>query len=59
MPITTHAVHKNPEVTEGIWINFYLWLFSKGNLRSSTFKYSATAAEEEITNVARDQITSK
>ena len=59
MPITTHAVHKDPEVTEGIWINFYLWLFSKGNLRSSTFKYSATADEEEITNVARDQITSK
>ncbi len=60
IPITTHAVHKDPEVTEGLYINFYLWLFNKGNLRSSTFKFSATHPDSEnISNLERDQITSK
>jgi hypothetical protein len=36
MPITTHVVHKNPNPSAGIMINFYLYLFSKENLRSTT-----------------------
>ena len=58
MPITSHAVHKSPDPSSGLYINFYLWMFSKDNLRSSTFKYSLTQpAKQDITNVRRDEMT--
>ena len=57
MPITSHAVHKNPDPSAGLYINFYLWMFSKDNLRSSTFKYSLTQPnKQDITDVGRDQM---
>ncbi|MBW7883682.1 MAG: LamG domain-containing protein, partial [Caldilineaceae bacterium] len=59
-PITTHAVHKDPDPSAGIYVNFYLWLFSKNNLRSSTFKYSLTAPNPaDITGLERDQMTNQ
>ena len=58
-PITTHAVHKDPDPKAGIYVNFYLWFFSKANLRSSTFKYSLTLGEDEITGLERDQMTNQ
>jgi Ca2+-binding RTX toxin-like protein len=58
MPITTHVVHKSPDPSSGIYINLYLWLFSKDNLRSSTFKYSLTQpAKQDITSVSLGQMS--
>jgi hypothetical protein len=58
LPITTLAVHKSPDAANGLYINFYLWLFSKDNLRSSTYKYSVTRPnKEDINNVSRGQMT--
>ncbi len=39
LPVTTTVVHKDPDPSNGLYINFYLWLYSPDNLRSSTFKY--------------------
>lgn len=57
LPITTLAVHKSPDAANGLYINFYLWLFSKDNLRSSTYKYSVTRPNKEDINVSRGQMT--
>ncbi|MCL4862851.1 MAG: hypothetical protein KJZ93_25795, partial [Caldilineaceae bacterium] len=55
LPVTTTIVHKNPDLTN--WqIPFYLWLFSKDNLRSTTFKYSVTRTTAEEVKVKRDQM---
>ena len=55
LPVTTTIVHKNPDLTN--WqISFYLWLFSKDNLRSTTFKYSVTRPNAEEVTVKRDQM---
>jgi hypothetical protein len=55
LPVTTTVVHKNPDLTN--WqISFYLWLFSKDNLRSTTFKYSVTRTAAEEIKVKRDQM---
>lgn len=54
MPITTHAVHKNPDPASGLYINFYLYYFSPDNLRSSTFRYSVTQPNPaDITGISR------
>ncbi len=58
-PITTHVVHKDPDPKAGVYVNFYLWLFSKDNLRSSTFKYSLTPNAADITGLERDQMTNQ
>jgi hypothetical protein len=55
LPVTTTVVHKDPDLTN--WqISFYLWLFSKDNLRSTTFKYSVTRTAAEAIQVKRDQM---
>ena len=59
LPITTNISHKSPSVANGVYIYFYLWLFSKDNLRSSTFKYTLTKpGQENLTNVERGQMPS-
>ncbi len=57
LPITTHVVHKNPNPAAGIIINFYLYLFSKENLRSSTFNYSLTQPGPQDVPASRDTMT--
>jgi hypothetical protein len=58
MPITTHVVHKSPDPSSGIYINAYLYYFSKDNLKSSSFQYSLTQPnKQDITNVGRGQMT--
>jgi hypothetical protein len=57
LPITTLAVHKSPDAANGIYINFYLWLFSKDNLRSSTYQYSLTRPSPQDISVSRGQMT--
>ncbi len=39
LPVTTTVIHKDPDPSNGLYINLYLWLYSQENLRSSTFKY--------------------
>jgi hypothetical protein len=56
LPVTTTVVHKDPDPANGIYINFYLYLFSPDNLRSSTFKYSLTQPNPQTLTVARDQM---
>jgi hypothetical protein len=57
LPLTTLAVHKSPDAANGLYINLYLWLFSKDNLRSSTYKYTVTRPNKEDINVSRGQMT--
>ncbi|MFN8440622.1 MAG: LamG-like jellyroll fold domain-containing protein [Caldilineaceae bacterium] len=57
MPVTTTAVHKSPDPSNGLIINVYLYLFSPNNLRSTTFKYSLSQSEQAL-SVERDQMTS-
>jgi hypothetical protein len=56
MPITSHVVHKSPDAAKGIYINFYLWLFSPENIRSSTVRYSLTRPNTADLNVDRNQM---
>src|SRR5262249_42964202 len=42
LPVTTTVVHKDPDPSASLYINYYLWLFSKNNLKSSTFTYGLT-----------------
>jgi len=56
LPITTTIVHKNPDASNGVLINAFLYLFSEANLRSSTYKYSLTAPDKQDIVVARDQM---
>ncbi|MCE7989828.1 MAG: hypothetical protein DYG89_52445, partial [Caldilinea sp. CFX5] len=58
LPVTTTIVHKNPDASNGVLINGFLYLFSEGNLRSSTYKYSLTAPGVQDIVVARDQMPS-
>ncbi|MCE7981159.1 MAG: hypothetical protein DYG89_08210, partial [Caldilinea sp. CFX5] len=53
VPITTHAVHKNPDPSAGIMINFYLYYFSRDNLRSTTFNYSLTQPNAQDVGASR------
>jgi hypothetical protein len=57
MPLTTHVVHKNPDPSAGIIINFYLYLFSKDNLRSSTFNYTLTQPNPQDVAASRGTMT--
>ena len=60
LPITTHAVQKSPAIANGIYINLFLWLYSKDNLRSSTFKYSLTQPDkEDIKGLSRGSMSSQ
>ena len=56
MPITTHVVHKNPDAAKGIYINYYLWLFSPDNIKSSTVKYTLTRPNPADLSVDRNQM---
>ncbi len=58
LPITTTAIHKDPDPANGLYINLYLWLFSQDNLRSSTFRYSLTQPNPQTIDVELDQMTS-
>lgn len=56
LPVTTTIVHKDPDASNGVLINGFLYLFSEANLRSSTYKYSLTAPNAQDITVARDQM---
>lgn len=53
MPITTHVAHKNPDPSAGLMINFYLYLYSKDNLRSTTFNYTLTQPQPQTVGADR------
>ncbi|KPV48488.1 hypothetical protein SE17_37795, partial [Kouleothrix aurantiaca] len=55
LPITTTVQHKPPVPENWNHILPYLWLFSKENVRSSTFAYSLTPGQQDV-KVARDQM---
>jgi hypothetical protein len=62
LPVTTTAVHKDPDPVNGLLIYPYLWLYSQESLKSSTFKYSLdrtlnvtpTAALDEMKDAWQD-----
>ncbi len=56
LPVTTTIQHKPPVPENWNHVLPYLWLFSKDNLRSSTFQYSLTADKQEIKS-QRDQMS--
>ncbi len=56
MPITTTLVHKNPDPSNGVLINGYLWLFSPANIRRNTFRYSLTPGGPATAPTALDQM---
>lgn len=47
MPITTTAFHKEPDLSNGLLILPYMWLYSPDNLRSSSFKYGLSHPTSE------------
>jgi hypothetical protein len=57
MPITTHVVHKNPDPANGIYINLYLYHFSRDNLRSTTFNYTLTKPNPQDVGASRGTMT--
>jgi hypothetical protein len=48
LPVTTTLVHKNPVPENFFHILPFLFLFSEGNLRSSTVRHSLTPTEQPI-----------
>jgi hypothetical protein len=58
MPVTTTAVHKDPDPKDGVLIYPYMWLYSPDNLRSTTFAYTLTGSDAQTLNVGRGQIPS-
>lgn len=48
LPVTTIAVHKDPDPKDGLLIYPYMWLYSQDSLRSSTFKYSVALSKEAL-----------
>lgn len=56
LPITTHVVHKNPEGSNGFYINFYLWFFSQSNIRSTTFNYALSRPDPQDISASLDQM---
>jgi hypothetical protein len=58
LPVTTTAVHKNPDPTVGIMINGYLYLYSPDNLRSSTFQYGLSQGAAASQPVDLNQMSS-
>ncbi|MFN8487403.1 MAG: LamG-like jellyroll fold domain-containing protein [Caldilineaceae bacterium] len=57
LPVTTTLLHKDPDPSNGLLINLYLYLFSEANLRSSTYQYSLTAPDKQDIVVTRGQMT--
>src|SRR5262249_20746397 len=57
VPVTTTIVHKHPDPSVSLYINYYLWLFSKDNLKSSTFKYGLTQSGTAALGVDLNQMT--
>ncbi|MEZ4862420.1 MAG: LamG-like jellyroll fold domain-containing protein [Caldilineaceae bacterium] len=58
LPVTTTVAHKDPDPSNGLYINAYLWLYSQDNLRSSTFKYSLSQSGPAPQAVDLNQMTS-
>ena len=56
LPVTTTAVHKDPDPNNGVLIYPYMYLFSADNLRRSSFLYSLTSGAEQALAVALDQM---
>ena len=57
LPVTTTVVHKDPDPVNGLLINFYLWLYSPDNIRSSTFKYGLSRGAAVNQAVDLNQMT--
>jgi hypothetical protein len=57
LPVTTTVVHKDPDPVNGLLINFYLWLYSPDNIRSSTFKYGLSRGAAVNQAVELNQMT--
>lgn len=56
LPVTTTAVHKDPDPNNGVLIYPYMYLFSADNLRRSSFLYSLTSGANQTLAVALDQM---
>ena len=54
LPVTTTAAQKDPDPNNGYLIYPYLYLFSKENLKRSTFKYSLSQNGNDTPSVALD-----
>lgn len=52
LPVTTTVIFKDPDLTNGLYILPYMWFYSKGTLRRSTFVYSLTR-EAQSAPIAR------
>jgi hypothetical protein len=56
LPVTTTAVHKDPDPSNGVLIYPYMYLFSADNLKRSTFLYSLTNGVNQTLPAALDQM---
>jgi len=59
MPVTSTILHKNPDPSNGLHINFYLWLYSQDNLRSSTLRYTLSRPGSAANAVSLSQMSSE
>ena len=58
LPLTNTVVHKNPDPSNGFYINFYLYYFSQNNLRTSTVRQTLTTAPQAL-DAALNQMPSE
>ncbi len=49
LPVTTTVAHKDPEPENWGHILPYIWLFSRDNIRSTTFRYELSTTENTLT----------
>ena len=49
LPVTTTVAHKDPEPENWGHILPYIWLFSRDNIRSTTFRYELSTTENTMT----------